>query len=328
MEFLIKLVVFLGIFVRISDTACSHWPSVWDGQWYDSYFHEESSNGMITFSQSDKKVTTGWTLSLFGTTLTEFTCVLSSSGVLVFRTVGTASGFGENYFALICISITEKSTNSYMYYRKGGTETSDGGRYTVLADTDTISSSTSTYCTGTASTEDFGVLVKDGSYGDVAITLPNPFLGIYNYTFTSDGSTYQCSGTSSMDGCTDQTLVKLNTSLCNNELLDADNRQFHCVAYAESGSTYYIAMMHSDASTAHRSTCVTAVISDKIVTASTDPGSCKVGQTSSSRTTHSASVLITMVPYEICCEYANTEVGLGKIFRVKISAKITFLSKK
>lgn len=64
-----------------------------------------------------------------------------------------------------------------------------------------------------------------GSYGDVAITLPNPFLGIYNYTFTSDGSNYQCSGTSSMDGCTDQTMVKLNTSLCNNELLDAGERK-------------------------------------------------------------------------------------------------------
>lgn len=312
MEFFIKLVVYLGIFVRISDTACSHWSSVWDGQWYDSYFHEESSNGMITFSQSDKKVTTGWTLSLFGTPLTEFTCVLSSSGLLVFQTVGTSSGFGSSYYALICISITEKSTYSYMYYRKGGTSTSDGGRYTVLGDTESLSSSTSTYCTGTANTEDFGVLVKDGSYGDVAITLPNPFLGIYNYTFTSDGSTFQCSGTSSMDGCTDKTLVKLNTSLCNNELLDADNRQFHCVAYAESGSTYYIAMMHSDASATHRSTCVTAIISDKIVTASTDPGSCKVGQTSSSRTTHSDSVLITMVPYEICYSTASRIFYLSK----------------
>lgn len=29
---------------------------------------------------------------------------------------------------------------------------------------------------------------------------------------------------------------------------------------------------------------------------------------------------------EICCEYANTVVGLGKIFWIKISAKITFLS--
>lgn len=267
---------------------------------------------MITFSQSDKKVTTGWTLSLFGTPLTEFTCVLSSSGLLVFQTVGTSSGFGSSYYALICISITEKSTYSYMYYRKGGTSTSDGGRYTVLGDTESLSSSTSTYCTGTANTEDFGVLVKDGSYGDVAITLPNPFLGIYNYTFTSDGSTFQCSGTSSMDGCTDKTLVKLNTSLCNNELLDADNRQFHCVAYAESGSTYYIAMMHSDASATHRSTCVTAIISDKIVTASTDPGSCKVGQTSSSRTTHSDSVLITMVPYEICYSTASRIFYLSK----------------
>ena len=63
-----------------------------------------------------------------------------------------------------------------------------------------------------------------GHYGDVAITLPNPFLGIYNYTFTSDGINYKCSGTSSMDGCTNTTLVKLNTSLCNEELLDAGRK--------------------------------------------------------------------------------------------------------
>ena len=58
---------------------------MFDGIWYDSQFHEISTKGMITFSQTDKKVLTGWSITVFGGTLTEFTCVLSSSGLLVFQ---------------------------------------------------------------------------------------------------------------------------------------------------------------------------------------------------------------------------------------------------
>jgi hypothetical protein len=67
------------------DSACLDFPSVFDGIWYDSQFHEISTKGMITFSQTDKKVSTGWSITVFGGTLTEFTCVLSSSGLLVFQ---------------------------------------------------------------------------------------------------------------------------------------------------------------------------------------------------------------------------------------------------
>jgi len=60
-------------------------PSVFDGNWYDSQFHETSTKGMITFSQTDKKVSTGWSITMYGGTQTQFTCVLSSSGLLVFQ---------------------------------------------------------------------------------------------------------------------------------------------------------------------------------------------------------------------------------------------------
>ena len=68
-----------------SDTVCTHFPSTWDGSWYDSKFHEESSKGMITFSQSEKRISAGWKIPLYETTQTDFTCVLSSDGLLVFQ---------------------------------------------------------------------------------------------------------------------------------------------------------------------------------------------------------------------------------------------------
>lgn len=317
----VLLISSFGLIHPFADSACLDFPSVFDGNWYDSQFHETSTKGMITFSQSDKKVSTGWSITAYGETKTDFTCVLSSSGLLVFQSTDTVHAFGADYYVLLCISITKKTDYSYMYYRRGGII--NGIRVSVLADSEVMSTSTSSYCTGTANTEDFGVLVQDGQYSNAAVNLPDPFLGIYNYTFTSDGSNYRCAGTSLLDGCTDKTLVQLNTSLCNDELLDTDNGQFHVVAHVLSGSTYYISAMRSDSIVTHRSTCVAATISGTSVTASTDPGSCFVGQSSSSRTTHSDSVLITMVPYDICYSTDSTVIPIPVVSIIFISSMIT-----
>lgn len=64
------------------DGACT-FPTTWDGTWYDS----ASSTSDIVFDLSNLKVSSGWTITAYSSTVTSWTCVGhdASSNLILFK---------------------------------------------------------------------------------------------------------------------------------------------------------------------------------------------------------------------------------------------------
>ncbi|XP_078323053.1 uncharacterized protein LOC111125513 [Crassostrea virginica] len=300
------LLLFLSVFwngCEQIDGACT-FPTTWDGTWYDS----ASTTSDIVFDLSNLKVSSGWTITAYSSTVTSWTCVDhdASSNLILFKGDQYVNLFSSLQNAFRCLKYTKINDYSYVYYVYADIQVNaNNARVHIESHNPSVTTYTisSTYCSSSnVGTEEYAVLVKAGQLSDVKQYFPTPFLGTFAYTH-NDGSSTTCGTGSVWDVCADRKIMTVNYTQCATKQFYSTGGEGYCVHYTSSGSTYYVTVVNTDAtvdfSSTFRFTCYAVTSSGSTVYASDSKGQCERSQSPTTKQSDGTGT-VTYTPYITC----------------------------
>ncbi|KAK3097990.1 hypothetical protein FSP39_015096 [Pinctada imbricata] len=288
--------------LTLLDGVCSL-PGDLNATWYDSDLD------LITFDNDRSKVTSGWPITVFNTTVSQWTCQNQNitNQYMLFKSDEIIEEGGIKYNVFKCIQWRKITPYSYRYYIMND-EDVNAGNVRVLVETyDPAVNNwpTDVYCNPAAGPgpEEYNVLVKQGHVTESKQWCPIPMRGIFSYIH-NDGTTNTCgSGTSKMTLCPAWSTMSFNYSLCSTVQAFSQEGTVYCIDTVEDSGTYFTTVInpgHVDDSTYFRFTCFAFNVSGSLVYASDSKGSCEKGQNPKTKTTDGSGTLIMTTLYGSC----------------------------
>ncbi|XP_063415932.1 uncharacterized protein LOC134697578 [Mytilus trossulus] len=291
--FAIKLFISIILKIDYIECACTL-PTVLDGNIWDS------RRGTIVVSNSNSQFSSGWDVSVLAKSWTIFNCIESDSTHWLFQSTNSEEIYGPKYYGFYCVRYTKITDYSYYYYLDSNTEENAADtRISFIEESVANAGVTiSSVCNPTSgpSAEEFHVLVKENHQADVKQWFPDALLGVYAYTVTDASSSVFCGSGSVWDACTNRTTISFNYTQCSTQMFGSTGGEFYATKYVTSGSTSYVIIINADSSTSKRFTCL--AVSGSSVSSNT--GSCVKGQSATTNTSDSSSVVISLSAYETC----------------------------
>nr|XP_034301244.1 uncharacterized protein LOC105330858 isoform X2 [Crassostrea gigas] len=284
-------------------------PTNWDGDWYDS------GMGEIQMSERTKSVTSGWDVSVSTTSLTSWSCVTSNDtgSYLLFKSDQLVDYNGTFYNAFRCIQWTKITYNSYMYYPMTDEESlaSNTRIKLELYDPTKVQWDTSIFCSPTIppDTEQFYILVKKGQESQVKQWCPSPLLATFTYKHLTANGTETCTGVSSLDVCTNRTIMAFDYTKCSTTQAFSSEGVVYCVKSLVVNGVYYTMVLNPgtvDNTFYHRFTCLATTKTGGVVFTTDRPSMCAKNQ-SSTTVVQGGSGTLEMIPEETCDFTTNVD---------------------
>ncbi|CAG2240034.1 unnamed protein product [Mytilus edulis] len=284
--------LFISIILKIDYIECAcTLPTVLNGNIWDS------RRGTIVFSNSNSELSSGWEVSVLAQTWTIFNCIESDSTHWLFQSTTSVEIYGPKYYGFYCVRYTKITDYSYYYYLDSNMEVNAADTRISFIEESIVNAGVtlSSVCNPTSgpSPEEFHVLVKKDRQADVKQWFPDALLGVYAYTVTDASSSVFCGSGSVWDACTNRTTISYNYTQCSTQMFGSTDGEFYATKYVTSGSTSYVIIINADSTTSTRFTCL-AVSGSSV---SSNSGSCVKGQSATTNTADSASVVISLSAY-------------------------------
>nr|XP_022322382.1 uncharacterized protein LOC111123938 isoform X5 [Crassostrea virginica] len=259
-------------------------PSAWDSAWLDS------GHGQLVFNQSEGRIMSGWSVNVYGTSVSSWTCHASNSssssdsGVSLFKADKIVSYNGKKYNIFRCIEWKKITSFSYFYYVKQDENVQTNNERYLLEEHNPFVTSwdLTTYCSPTTPppVEEYHVLVKEGQESDVKQWCPVPLRARFSYTH-NDGSALTCGGGSSLSLCPDWSILTFDYSLCSTEQAFSKEGIVYCVNSVFDGTEFHTTVINPgnvSQSNYHRFSCYTVKQEGSTIYMSDSAGSCNKGQ--------------------------------------------------
>ncbi|XP_052281318.1 sushi, von Willebrand factor type A, EGF and pentraxin domain-containing protein 1-like [Dreissena polymorpha] len=140
----------------------------------------------------------------------------ATDGTLIMLTRNSFNLLSNNYYAYLCITLTQVTTASYQFYIRHEPHPNVGSERVYLSIVNSVTEP-SRICNTThgASGPEYNMLIRVGGESAAKVTCPYTFLGRYGYTHFSSTGSFTCdAATSELDACTNTQHMKFNYTAC------------------------------------------------------------------------------------------------------------------